>query len=298
MSGFELNSSKIKPVNEIFQNAGLSFEPKEIEISKIKNFENHPFKIMENEDMENLIDSISKNGIFTPVIIRKIDENQYEMISGHRRMYAAKKCGLTTLPSIIKDYSDDDATIAMVDANIQRENILPSEKGFALRMKMDAMNRKGTNNDGTGCLTRDAIGEEMGMSGKSVQNYISLTRLIPGLLEMIDNGEIGLTPAFSMTQLEHKIQKYMYDYIKENNAKFTPKEIRIIKEYCEGNSAVPQDEFNELADTILNKPVTTKRKVTINNKKLTEFFPDNYSSEQIEDIIYKLLDEWSAKHSK
>lgn len=169
----------------------------EIRIDQIFPFENHPFKVLDDERMQELVESIKANGVLSPVIVRPDDEGNYEMISGHRRMHAAKLAGLTTVPAIVKQLTNDEAVILMVDANIQREEILPSERAFSLKMKMDAMNRQGARTDLT--LGRDVpkwsheeIGKENGISGRQVKRYIRLTELIPEMLDMVDDKRLGL----------------------------------------------------------------------------------------------------------
>ena len=164
----------------------------EIEISRIHAFKDHPFKVLDDEKMADLVESVKTYGVLTPVLLRSDGENGYEMISGHRRMHAAVRAGLETIPAIVRDLSDDDAVIAMVDANIQREELLPSEKAFAYRMKLEAMKRQGVRNDltlcqnGTKYRTDVVIAEQVGESARNVQRYIRLTELIPELLDMVD----------------------------------------------------------------------------------------------------------------
>lgn len=168
----------------------------EIELKSITPFRSHPFKVLNDEKMEDLINSIKENGVITPVLIRPTEKNHYEMISGHRRLYAARKAGLGTIPAIVRELSDDEAVIAMVDANIQREELLPSEKAFAYKMKLEAMKHQGGRTDITSgqngqklerIVSRDVLAEQVGESSKQIQRYIRLTELIPELLDMVDN---------------------------------------------------------------------------------------------------------------
>ena len=171
----------------------------EIEINKIHAFKNHPFKVLDDEKMQDLIGSVKLSGVLTPVLLRVDSNDEYEMISGHRRLHAAKMAGLTTIPAIVRELSDDDAVIAMVDANIQREELLPSEKAFAYKMKLDAMKRQAgrpKNNSGQndqnlmGTVSRDVLAKQVGESSKQVQRYIRLTELIPELLDMVDSNRL------------------------------------------------------------------------------------------------------------
>lgn len=180
----------------------------EIEIDKIKSFAGHPFKVIDDEKMQNLIESISESGVLTPVLIRPDQNDGYEMISGHRRMHAAQKAGLITIPAIVREMTDDEAVIAMVDANIQREELLPSEKAFAYKMKMEAMRHQGERTDLTlgqnvpkFKRTTEAIAQGTGESYKQVQRYIRLTELIPDLLELVDKKRLNFTIAVDISYI-------------------------------------------------------------------------------------------------
>ena len=170
----------------------------EIEISKIHPFKNHPFKVLDDEKMQDLVESVKINGVLTPVLLRMDENEEYEMVSGHRRMHAAQLAGLTTIPAIVRELSDDDAIVAMVDANIQREELLPSEKAFAYKMKLEAMKRQGVRTDLTcvqnehklGKKSRELLGEQVGISSVQVTRYIRLTELIPELLDLVDNKKL------------------------------------------------------------------------------------------------------------
>lgn len=196
----------------------------EIEINKIHAFKNHPFKVLDDEKMQDLIESVKLSGVLTPVLLRVDSNDEYEMISGHRRLHAAKMAGLTTIPAIVRELSDDDAVIAMVDANIQREELLPSEKAFAYRMKLEAMKRQGSRTDITsgqndqkltGTVSRDILAQQVGESSKQVQRYIRLTELIPELLDMVDNKKLTFTIGVDISYIDKEIQKWIYEYIKD-----------------------------------------------------------------------------------
>ena len=176
----------------------------EIEISKIHPFKNHPFKVLDDEKMQDLVESVKINGVLTPVLLRMDENEEYEMVSGHRRMHATQLAGLTTIPAIVRELSDDDAIVAMVDANIQREELLPSEKAFAYKMKLAAMKRQagrpksnsGQNDQNLiGTVSRDVLAEQVGESSKQIQRYIRLTELIPELLDLVDNKKLQFTVA-------------------------------------------------------------------------------------------------------
>ena len=196
----------------------------EIEINKIHAFKNHPFKVLDDEKMQDLIESLKLSGVLTPVLLRVDSNDEYEMISGHRRLHAAKMAGLTTIPAIVRELSDDDAVIAMVDANIQREELLPSEKAFAYKMKLDAMKRQAgrpKNNSGQndqnlmGTVSRDVLAKQVGESSKQVQRYIRLTELIPELLDMVDSKKLTFTVGVDISYIDKEIQEWIYEYIKD-----------------------------------------------------------------------------------
>lgn len=188
----------------------------DIEIYKISGFKGHPFKVVDDEKMQELVESIKVNGVLSPVLIRPTGMDTYEMISGHRRLHAAQLAGLTAIPSIIREMTDDEAVIAMVDANIQREELLPSEKAFAFKMKLDAMKRQGQRPDQTSGhnvpkLTTDQIGEENGMTGRQIKRYIRLTELIPELMEYVDLKRINLVSGVEISYLDKEIQKWLFE---------------------------------------------------------------------------------------
>ena len=198
----------------------------DIEISRIHSFVNHPFKVLDDDKMDDLVESIKQNGVLTPVLVRPDKNNSYEMISGHRRMHAAIKAGLETIPAIVRDMEDDEAIVIMVDANIQREELLPSEKAFAYKMKMDAMKRQGARNDiadstytqnGWRSETAAVIGQQVGESKNQVRRYIRLTELIPDLLDYVDKKRLQFTVAVDISYIDKEIQTWLFEYIKENN---------------------------------------------------------------------------------
>ena len=198
----------------------------DIEIYKISGFKGHPFKVVDDEKMQELVESIKVNGVLSPVLIRPTGMDTYEMISGHRRLHAAELAGLTAIPSIIRDMTDDEAVIAMVDANIQREELLPSEKAFAYKMKLSAMKRQGERNDLSGENTSaqnerkleaaDILGEEVGISRAQIRRYIRLTELIPELIEYVDKKRIQFTSAVEISYLDKEIQRWLFEYIRDN----------------------------------------------------------------------------------
>ena len=268
----------------------------EIEIGRIHAFPNHPFKVLDDEKMDTLVDSIRKNGILNPVIVRPDQSGNYEMISGHRRLHAARIVGLKKIPAIVKEMSDDEAIIKMVDANIQREEILPSERAFSFKMKMEAMSRQGQRNDLTSGqnvpkLTSDVIGEENGMSGRQVKRYIRLTELIPELLECTDNKKIGLVMAVDLSYLDEQVQKWVYEYFKENGF-LKPVQVEALKNYPNLSNVTQFSVISIMNDALPKK--SKESKLSFSAKKLDKYFPPQYSTKERENIIIQLLEQWSA----
>ncbi|MGN8785802.1 ParB/RepB/Spo0J family partition protein [Blautia sp. HCP3S3_D9] len=270
----------------------------EIEIDKIKPFSGHPFKVIDDEKMQDLIESISESGVLTPVLIRPDQNDGYEMISGHRRMHAAQKAGLITIPAIVREMTDDEAVIAMVDANIQREELLPSEKAFAYKMKLEAMKRQGSRTDltlsqnETKLRSDEILSKQVGESRAQVQRYIRLTELIPDLLELIDKKRLNFTIAVDISYIPQDVQEWIYEYICDNGF-IKPNQIAALRNYL-GQGPVTQS----LMISILNSHIPVKapaRKVTLNEKKLTKYFPKNYTSEDVEKVIESLLEKWKQE---
>lgn len=214
----------------------------DIEIYKISGFKGHPFKVVDDEKMQELVESIKVNGVLSPVLIRPTGMDTYEMISGHRRLHAAELAGFTAIPSIIREMTDDEAVIAMVDANIQREELLPSEKAFAYKMKLSAMKRQGERNDLSGENTSaqnerkleaaDILGEEVGISRAQIRRYIRLTELIPELIEYVDKKRIPFTSGVEISYLDKEIKKWLFEYIRDNGL-VKPKQIALLRKACE-----------------------------------------------------------------
>lgn len=271
----------------------------EIDVDMIHVFKNHPFKVLDDEKMSDLVESIRVNGILSPVLVRPNGEDSYEMISGHRRMHAAKIVGLTMIPAIVREMSDDEAVIYMVDSNIQREELLPSEKAFAFKMKLDAMKRQGKRTDLTSDqnvqkfqTSRDSLASEFGISGPQISRYIRLTELIPDLLELVDNKRLQMTAAVEISYVDKEIQQWICEYIHENgNVK--QNQIVILRQELL-NGAITQ---SQLID-ILNENAIgriPKKKVTLSEKKLSQYFPPHYTSAEMEKVIVELLTNWKEQ---
>ena len=271
----------------------------DIEISRIHSFANHPFKVLDDDKMDDLVESIKQNGVLTPVLVRPDKNNSYEMISGHRRMHAAIKAGLETIPAIVRDMEDDEAIVIMVDANIQREELLPSEKAFAYRMKLEAMKRQGVRNDLTLCQngakyrTDVVIAEQVGESARNVQRYIRLTELIPELLDMVDAKKLNFTIAVDISYIDKEMQKWIYEYIRDTGF-IKPKQITVLRKQLEEGSV-----NQGFMISIFNSCIAVKapeRKVVLSGKKLTKYFPEDYSEADMEKVIEELLEQWKREH--
>ena len=286
----------------------------DIKVDEIIPFQNHPFKVKDDESMEELVRSIRLNGILTPVIIRPVEGNMYEMISGHRRLHAAKVLGLDAIPAFIRDLSDDDATIIMVDTNLQREEILPSEKAFAYKMKYDAVRRKAgrpgkgekniTNRNLTAAEKNSSqnetnfrsdveVAEQMGESRAQLQRYMRLVNLIPELLELVDAKTLPLMTGVDISFIEVKVQKYLYEYISENGM-VKSYQVLALRKYIDSEGDITQAAMIRLLnDSIPGKTSTVK--VTFSEKKLRKYFPPIYSASDMEKIMVRLLEQWKAE---
>ena len=282
----------------------------DIPLDQLHEFKNHPFHVVDDEAMAELVESIKKNGILTPAIARKRPEGGFELISGHRRRHAAKLAGLDKIPVFVKDLTDDEATIIMVDANIQREEILPSERAFAFKMKMEALSHQGAalghdvpklitpkNNMKKDTLkwTADLIGSESGVSGRQVKRYIRLTELIPDLLKLVDKKKITMVNAVEISFLSTDIQNMVYDYITQGKTLSKDKIARLRKINCDEES-----NYLEEANEILYEVTGVVKQVyfSLTETQIASYFPKGYKKQQMEDVILTLLDQWSREQGR
>lgn len=257
---------------------------KELYIDLLREFKNHPFKVLDDERMNELVSSIRERGILSPILVRKKD-NFYEVISGHRRKRAAEIIGLEKVPVIIKELTDDDATIIMVDSNIQREEILPSEKAFAFKMKMDAISHMGKRGD----RSREIVGEDNGLGGRQVTRYVKLTNLIAELLDMVDQKKLTITLAVKIADLSEEKQKEVLNYINQGYS-INDEQIKRIREMNKEN----KEQISDVVENINSKP-RKKKKVILPENKLEKYFPKDYSKKDMEEIIYQLLEKWKSE---
>ena len=271
-------------------------KPIAISIEKLHPFKDHPYQVMDDDEMEALTESIHTEGILSPLIVRPLeDTEEYEVISGHRRLHAAQKAGLSKVPALVYEISREEAAIMLVDSNLHREHILPSEKAFAYKLKMEAMGHQGTSCQvGTKSRTDEMIGESTQESARQVQRYIRLTYLIPELLQLVDDGKIALTPAVELSYLPEKAQTYLLEEIRRNDC--TPslsQAIRLKKLYQTG-SLSPED----ISTIIQEEKANQQEKVSFKTGDLRKFFPKSYSAAQMQETILKLLTEYQRKRQR
>lgn len=287
---------KMPTLDELMGIAGEE-NANELEINRIHNFANHPFKVVDDEEMDELVESIEKNGILVPVLVRPDVNNSYEMIAGHRRMHAAIRIGLKTIPAIVRDLDDDEAIIVMVDSNIQRKKLLPSEKAFAYKMKLEAMKhrvgRKSKENVsqlGTHYRADSELANELGESRNTIRRFIRLTELIPELLEYVDKKRLPFTSGVDISCLDKEIQKWIFEYIKENGP-VKSVQIAALRREIENGAIMTQEKM--ISILIENQPGgKPNREVTFSENKLRSYFPEKTSPVEIEEVILNLLEIW------
>ena len=260
-------------------------------VDKLRPFEGHPFKVVDNEEMDQLTWSILTQGLLTPVVVRPLDNGEYEVISGHRRLHACKKAGIETVPALITDMNRDAATIALVDSNLHREKILPSEKAFAYKMKLEAMNRQGQRTDLTSAQvgrkleTAEIIGEQSGESRNQVRRYIRLTNLIPSILQMVDEGKIALTPAVELSYLTETEQADLLETMESEDCTPSLSQAQQLKALSQRGELTMDDIFTLLCQPKANQ----KEKVSFFRDDIRSFFPPHYSTARMQSTIVELL---------
>lgn len=291
---------KMPDVNELFGLGQDSGDPAEkvveVAIGKLYPFNAHPFKVLDDEKMQETVESIREHGIICPLIVRPGKEDGYEIIAGHRRKRACELLGLETIPCFIRDLTDEEATITMVDSNIQREELLYSEKAYAYKMKLDAVRKQGQRTDltsrqvGGKLEAADEVGEKSGESGRQVQRFIRLTFLIKPLLDYVDEKRIPFNAGIELSYLEKEEQEQLY---------------QTIERLCVFPSLAQAKKLKELSregklnrdgiEIVLSNEKPAAPTVKLQKKKLDEYFPADYSAEQMAEVIYGLLEEWSFK---
>lgn len=290
---FETDESRAESQLERVQN---------ISISELVSFKDHPFKVVDDEAMLRTTESIAQYGVLTPLIARPLEGGGYEIISGHRRAHAAELAGLTEVPVLVRQMDDDAATVLMVDSNLQRENILPSERAYAYKMKKDAMERTlgRPKKEGqvvsnyAGKKTSEVIAEGTGESYKQVERYIRLTNLIPELLEMVDQKQISFNPAVELSYLAPEEQEIFMQAMDEVQASPSLSQAQRLKKLAqEGDFTM--DAAREIMNEVKKGDL---ERVTFRNEQLRKYFPRSYTTQQMQDTIIKLLDQWQKKKAR
>ena len=271
----------------------------QIPIGELFPFKNHPFKVLDDESMQRTVESVEQYGVLSPLIARPRPEGGYEIISGHRRQHAAQLAGLDALPVIVRQMDDDAAVLLMVDSNLQRENILPSERAFAYKMKLEALKNQGARSDLTSVqvapkLSTEKIGEEVGMSKDNVKRYIRLTNLVPELLDMVDEKKIAFNPAVELSYLDESQQRDFLEAMNDTqNAPSLSQAQRLKRLAQEGHFSY------DVAFAVMGEEKKDELdKVVIKNDTLRKYFPRSYTPKQMEDTIIKLLDQWQRKQQR
>lgn len=295
--------------DEIFQTEESRIEATQekvidIPLSQLHPFKNHPFKVTDDESMLETAESITKHGVLVPVIARPREEGGYELISGHRRKRASELAGKETLPCIVRNLDDDAATIIMVDSNIQRENILPSERAFAYKLKLEAMKRRAgrppKENGGqldphyTKGKSRDILAEQMGESAKQIQRFIRLTELVPELLDTVDAKKIAFNPAVELSYLKPHEQVQLMEAMDMEQATPSLSQAQRLKKYSQDGKLT----FDVMTAIMSEDKKGELDKVTLTGEKLKKYFPKSYTPQQMEETIIKLLESWSRKRQQ
>ena len=275
----------------------------QIPIDELYPFKNHPFKVLDDESMQRTVESVEQYGVLSPLIARPRPEGGYEIISGHRRQHAAQLAGLETLPVIVRNMDDDAAVLLMVDSNLQRENILPSERAFAYKMKLEALKNQGARSDLTcvqighklnGAKARDIVADESGDNARNVQRFIRLTNLVPELLDMVDEKKIAFNPAVELSYLDESQQRDFLEAMNDTqNAPSLSQAQRLKKLAQEGHFSY------DVAFAVMGEEKKDELdKVVIKNDTLRKYFPRSYTPKQMEDTIIKLLEQWQRKQQR
>ena len=303
MSKGSLNVS-LKGADDIFSTEESRQEQQreqvqQIPIGELFPFKDHPFKVLDDESMQRTVESVEQYGVLSPLIARPRPEGGYEIISGHRRQHAAQLAGLDALPVIVRQMDDDAAVLLMVDSNLQRENILPSERAFAYKMKLEALKNQGARSDLTSVqvapkLSTEKIGEEVGMSKDNVKRYIRLTNLVPELLDMVDEKKIAFNPAVELSYLDEAQQRDFLEAMNDTqNAPSLSQAQRLKKLVQEGHFSY------DVAFAVMGEEKKDELdKVVIKNDTLRKYFPRSYTPKQMEDTIIKLLEQWQRKQQR
>ena len=271
-----------------------------LQMSQLHPHPQNPFSIRDDQAMLDLIQSVQSHGVLVPAIARPRPDGEYEIIAGHRRKHASELAGLDFMPVVVLDLNDDEAIIQLVDSNIQRENILPSERAKAYKMRMEAMKRQGARTDLTSpnisarFRSDDELGQAVGVSGDTIRNFASLTNLVPGLMQMVDEGRIKLSPAYQIAALPHNEQSLLLDTIESEQATPSLSQAQRMKRLSQNG------ELNEdvLLEIMMEQKKPVRNDITLSGEKLRKYFPKSYSPIQMENVIFKLLEAWQRKRQR
>lgn len=264
-------------------------------VDKLRPFEGHPFKVVDDEEMDQLTWSILTQGLLTPLVVRPLDNGEYEVISGHRRLHACKKAGIETVPALIYALDRDSAAVALVDSNLHREKILPSERAFAYKLKLEAMNHQGKTSGQLGQKwTRDGIAENSEDSSRQIHRYIRLTELIPEILTMVDNGKIALTPAVELSYLTRQEQQDLLETMESEDC--TPSLSQAIQ--LKKLSQAGELDMDKIFDILREPKANQQDKISFRVEDLRKFFPKSYTAARIQETILKLLSDYQKKRQR
>ena len=266
---------------------------------KMQPFPNHPFKVIDDDKMTDMVESIKEYGVLVPIIVRPVENGNYEIVSGHRRHHAAVLAGQEEIPAIVREMDEDAAVLVMVDSNLQRENILPSEKAFAYKMKLEAMNRQGQRTDltlsqvGTRLRSDEIISNQTGESRNQIQRYIRLTHLNPDILEMVDNKNIAFNAAVEISYLSEKEQKLLHDNMDVNECSPSLSQAKRLKKYSQEGKLT-----EDVIDAIMTEEKETDAKLVLKGDTIKKYFPKEYTPMQMQQVITKLLENWYRKRTQ
>lgn len=275
----------------------------EIPLAELHPFRGHPFKVLDDEKMAETVESVKQSGVLVPAIVRPDPDGGYEIVSGHRRHRASQLAGKETLPAIVRDLGDDEATIIMVDSNLQRETILPSERAFAYRMKLEAMNHQGQRADLTcgqlghksiGQKSRDVLAAQTGDSARNIQRFIRLTELIPELLDMVDEKKIAFNPAYELSFLKTEEQEQLLDAMTSEQATPSLSQAQRLKKFSQDGRCTPE----VMCAILSEEKKSDMEKVTLGADTLRKYFPKSYTPAKMQETIIRLLEQWQRKQQR
>lgn len=275
--------------------AGGSGNVQEIPLTELFPFKDHPFKVLDDETMQDTVESIKIHGVLVPGIARPRAEGGYELIAGHRRRHASELAGKTTMPVIVRELDDDEAVLFMVDSNIQRENLFPSEKAWAYKMKLDALKHQGVKDTSRQLGEKysvDALSENSNDSARNIHRFIRLTQLLPELLQMVDDKKLSFNPAVELSYLTREQQGELMEIMGELQAVPSLEQAKRLKKYSQEGKL-----DRNVMDAILTEERPTPVQVTLKNDRLKQYFPQTYTAKQMEEVIFSLLETWKTQNT-